>query len=102
MKNYFEELCSYQEELANGVDKLKSEIQRLEDLEQQLWSRREQALLQSYLGLKNERKEIEYALHYVQEQMSDKQKQLKQLQKDLEKRLDTVITKYRDQSSTYI
>jgi chromosome segregation ATPase len=98
MLKYFHELLEWQEDLANEIIALQDEILRLEQLEQELWQRREQALLYEYLGLKQERKEIEYTLHEVQEQLGEKHKELKRLQDDLEARMDMIIAHYRRNS----
>lgn len=94
MTQYFQELLHWQAEVAQAIVELQKDIAKYEDLAMELWQRKERDIVRSYLGLKNEYQEIGYALHYVQEQLQTKQKELKQLQDDLEQRINTVISRY--------
>lgn len=97
MSSHFEELLHWQAEVADAIIQLQEEILRYESLENNLLQRRDQALIHQHLGLKNDLKEVEYALHYVQLQMQGKNRELSDLQMDLEQKIDVVITHYRNQ-----
>lgn len=99
MNSHFEELLNWQAEVADAVIQLQEQILRYESLESNLLQRRDQALIHQHLGLKNDLKEVEYGLHYVQLQMQDKNKQLSNLQMDLEQKIDVIIKHYRNQQS---
>lgn len=95
MIQHFDELLHWQAEIADAIVQLQEEIIRYENLENNLLKRREQALVLQYLGLKNDLKEIEYALHYVQLQLREKTKELGNLQVDFEHKIEAIITHYR-------
>jgi hypothetical protein len=96
MIQYFDELLHWQAEIADAIVQLQDEILRYKNLENNLLKRREQALVHHYLGLKNDLKEVEYALHYVQLQLNDKTKELGHLQEDFEQKVDSIISHYRN------
>ncbi|WP_025026988.1 hypothetical protein [Caldalkalibacillus mannanilyticus] len=96
----FDELLCWQAEIADSIVQLQTEILKYEDLENQLLKRREQAMIHHALGLKNELKEIEYGLHYVQTQMNQKKKQLQSLQEDFQQKVDDIIKYYKNYKMT--
>jgi hypothetical protein len=96
MIQYFDELLHWQAEIADAIVQLQDEIIRYENLENNLLKRREQALVHHYLGLKNDLKEVEYALHYVQLQLREKSQELGHLQDDFEQKIDAIISHYRN------
>ena len=94
MIDQFEELLHWQAEIANAIIQLQEEIINYETVENSLLRRREQDLVYHFLGLKNELKEIEYGLHYVQIQLKEKRKELSTLQNDFQKKVDAIISHY--------
>lgn|GEM_PF-3602550 len=98
----FDELLNWQAEIADSIVQLQKEILSYEELENQLLKRREQALVRHSLGLKNELKEVEYGIHYIQTQTSQKKKQLHSLQEDFQQKVEDIISYYKKNKMTLV
>jgi hypothetical protein len=94
MIEQFDELLHWQVEIADSIIQVQQEIDKYEELENKLLKRKEDAHIHYYLGLKNESKEAEYGLHYIQEQIQIKRKELYYLQEDFQKKIEAIITHY--------
>lgn len=101
MMEQFEDLLHWQAEIADAIVSLQDKVLRYEELEKNLLQRRERAVLHHHLGLKNDLKEIEYALHYVQIQLKEKSNELKGLQQDFQHKVDAIISHYRTYHPQY-